>query len=126
MWLPGLKRSVYGVMSGNAFNSFGDLSVPEPLKVPCLVVVTMSQLKPNIPATGGVRDIDRLSRVHEWLKLKDAVHVPVLRRVSPGSKMFAILDGTHTLAALEQCGCEHIYVAVPVFQATFFAENYNS
>lgn len=125
MWLPSIKRSVYGVLSGNAFNSFGDLRVSGPLKLPCIVVVTMSRLKPYIPDTGGVRDIDRLSRLHDWLKCKDTVHVPVLRAVSPESRNLAILDGTHTLAALEQCGCEHICVAVPVSQAKFFAENYN-
>jgi len=125
MWLPNIKRSVHGVSSGNAFNSFGDLRGSESLKLPCIVVVRMSRLKLYIPDTGGVRDIERLSRLLDWLKCKGSVHVPVLRVVSPESKNFGILDGTHTLAALEQCGCEHICVAVPVSQAQLFAENYN-
>lgn len=125
MYLPLLEKFVYGVLSGEAFCSFGNEPVSAALKMPCLVVVKLERLKVRLPPTSGVRDIEKSSRVRQWLAENYAVYAPILRGSAHDLNQLDLLGGAHTLDALEKMGSEHVCIAVPVWQAAHFAEAFN-
>lgn len=125
MYLPVFEKFVYGVLSGEAFHSFGNEAVPPALKMPCLVVVNSDRLKDRLPDTSGGRDMDRSIRVRDWLKESYAVYAPVLRASGDDLKRLDLMGGAHTLEQLMLLGAQDVCIAVPVWQAAFFAETFN-